>query len=153
MDTASLELLSHSVPSARDIHSHAFEAIGAFSLSDKKTCDQPRVNNPCPADCDRKILNIDSDEPLTIVSFDEWQTGNPESKCDYLIFDSGENKSQFAFCELTCSVEKYVEPDGDKIGKRAKAYSQMVKTWKLISESENPVFHATILTYVIRVFP
>ena len=147
MDTASLNLLSRSVPGSRDILNHAFEASGTFSLYDERTCSQPRLRESCPTDCNRKILNIVSDEPLTIVSFDEWQTENPESKCDYLVFNSGEDKKQFAFCELTCTVEKYVEPDGDKIGKRAKAFSQMAETWRLISESENPIFHADILRY------
>lgn len=44
-----------------------------------------------------------------------------------------------------------MDPDGDKLGKRAKAYSQMLETWKLLSESDNPVFQVNVLRYVRKI--
>ena len=153
MDTDSLSLLSLSMPSpaGADINAYAFEKNGFFSLTDNRTCGQPRRTQPCPTGCNREILRIHTTVPLTIVNFDEWQHDTEDSTCDYLIFDSGNNKKQFAFCELTCSLGKYVDSRQDKTGKRAKAHSQMVETWKLISESANPVFQANILRYVTKI--
>lgn len=150
MDKNALELLSFSVPSTSEIYGFAIEGVGSFSLSDPKSC-QIRINNPCPAGCNKEILKIDTTESLTVVAFDEWQHSNPNSTCDYLIFDSGENKRLFAFCELTCSVEKYVEPNNNQPGKRAKAYSQMLETWKLLSESDNPVFYLNVMCYTRKI--
>ena len=153
MDTASLELLAHSVPAPGDvaIEQYAFERNGSFTLSDSKTCRQPRRTEPCPANCNQEILCIHTSEPLTVVGFDNWQQDASDSACDYLIFDSGAAKKKFAFCELTCSKERYVEPREGSSGKRAKAYSQMMETWRLISESENPIFKAQVLNYVDKI--
>lgn len=151
MDIDSLKLLSFSVPSTKEIYGFASEAAGSFSLYDAKACDQPRINHPCPEGCSREVLKIEATGPVTVVAFDEWQQENTDSTCDYLVFDSGENKRVFAFCELTCSVEEYVESNENKSGKRAKAYSQMVATWELISESDNPVFQANVMRYVSKI--
>lgn len=151
MDKDSLDLLSFCVPSVSGIYGYAYEEIGSFSLSDRKTCSLPRRDYPCSEGCGQDILKIETTEPVTVVAFDEWLHSTPDSTCDYLIFDSGENKRLFAFCELTCSIEQYVEPDGDKLGKRAKAYSQMLETWKLLSESDNPVFQVNVLRYVRKI--
>ena len=151
MDKDSLELLSLCVPHTEKIDGYAFEAVGSFTLSDSKTCNPHRINHPCPTGCNQEILKITTTDPLTIVALDEWLQNSHDSTCDYLLFDSDENKKLFAFCELTCSVEKYVEAHDNKPGKRAKAYSQMVETWKLLSENNNPVFKANILRFVRKI--
>ncbi|MDE6695482.1 MAG: hypothetical protein K2K25_01235 [Muribaculaceae bacterium] len=151
MDSTQLNLLWRCFPTATDPTDFSFEAVGTFSLTDKNACLQNRSSNPCPSDCCREILNIHSEAPLIIVAFDEWLKDYPLSKCDYLLYNPGIEKHIFAFCELTCSLPKYVEERADNVGKRAKAYSQIISTWNLIFESENPMFKANILNYVRKI--
>ena len=151
MDTTQLNLLWRCFPNATDPTDFSFEAVGTFSLTDDKACSQDRYSNLCPSDCSREILIIHSNSPLTIVAFDDWLKDFPISTCDYLLYNSDTQKKMFAFCELTCSLPHYVEDRVDNIGKRAKAYSQMISSWKLISESENPMFKAQILNYVRKI--
>ena len=51
-------------------------------------------------------------------------------RCDYLLVDATDEHNKIAFCDLTCSEEKYVNPNDGKypLGKRAKASSQMRKS-------------------------
>ena len=151
MDTTQLNLLWRCFPNASDPTDFSFEAVGTFSLTDDKACSQDRYSNTCPSDCSREILMIHSNSPLTIVAFDEWLKDFPISTCDYLLYSSDTQKKIFAFCELTCSLPQYVEDRVDNVGKRAKAYSQMISSWRLISESENPMFKAQILNYVRKI--
>ena len=151
MDNTQLNLLWRCFPTATDPADFSYDAVGTFSLTDNKACSQYRYSHPCPSDCSREILIIHSDSPLTIVAFDEWIKDFPSSKCDYLLYNTGIQKQLFAFCELTCSLPLYVEARADNVGKRAKAYSQMISSWKLISESENPIFKAQILNYVRKI--
>ncbi|MDE6522853.1 MAG: hypothetical protein K2L17_08555 [Muribaculaceae bacterium] len=151
MDTTQLNLLWRCFPNATDPTDFSFEAVGTFSLTDDKSCYQDRNSNRCPSDCSREIIIIHSNSPLTIVAFDEWLKDFPISTCDYLLYNSDTQKKIFALCELTCSLPHYVEDRVDNVGKRAKAYSQMISSWKLIAESENPVFKAQILNYVRKI--
>ncbi|MDE6560111.1 MAG: hypothetical protein K2K75_01875 [Muribaculaceae bacterium] len=151
METTQLNLLWRCFPAATDPTDFSFEAVGTFSLTDNKACTQERSSNQCPSDCNREILIIHSEAPLTIIAFDEWLKDFPLSKCDYLLYNTGIQKQLFAFCELTCSLPQYVDDRVDNVGKRAKAYSQMISSWRLISESENPVFKAQILNYVRKI--
>ncbi len=149
MDTDALRLLSLSLTSRNDIKGYSYEMEDSFALSDLKTCSSPRKVNLCPSVCNEDILKIDTDRPLTIVRYDDWMSDESQKKCDYLLFDSGNDKQKFAFCELTCSQKKYVDEDDSTIkkeGKRAKAFNQMQETWSLIKESDNPVFQ----TYILR---
>lgn len=97
------------------------------------------------------ILHVNSPEPLTIVAFDEWLSKGSNTRCDYLMFDSGTTKRRFAFCELTCSLEDYVNSNGTAPGKRAKAYSQVRRSWEVIKESDNPVFTSYVLQFVEKI--
>lgn len=128
MDTSKLNLLWRCFPNATDPTDFSFEAVGTLSLTDDKACSQDRYSNPCPSDCSREILIIQSNSPLTIVAFDEWLKDYPVSTCDYLLYNSDTQKQLFAFCELTCSLPPYVEDRADNVGKRAKAYSQMISS-------------------------
>ena len=135
METTQLNLLWRCFPAANDPTDFSFEAVGTFCLTDNKVCTQERSSNQCPSDCNREILIIHSEAPLTIIAFDEWLKDFPLSKCDYLLYNTGIQKQLFAFCELTCSLPQYVEDRVDNIGKRAKAYSKMISSWRHISES------------------
>lgn len=72
MDKDSLHLLSLCVRSVSEIYGYAYEEIGSFSLSDRKTCYLPRRDYPCPEGCGQDILKIETGEPVTEVAFDEW---------------------------------------------------------------------------------
>lgn len=79
------------------------------------------------------MLRLNSENPLTIVNLEDFFTkfdGNALSsvrdKCDLMLYDNVHNR--LAFCEMTCTQEKYVKPynnsRGHNEGKRAKAYKQ-----------------------------
>lgn len=149
MDTHALSLLKVCLPQAQgEILDFASEFRGRFFLSDPKTCGLPRRGKPCPVECDHSILWIRTLNPVTVVAFDEWLNNGENSKCDYLIFDSGSQKVRFAFCELTCSIEKYVNDRENQSGKRAKAFEQMTQTWQLIKDSHIPTFSISVLQFV-----
>lgn len=149
MEETPFRLLSLALPSSKDIMDYVVMQNGLFSLSDSKTCDSPRRTERCPENCDRQILFIQSQNDVAIVRFDEWQELSEDEKCDYLLFDVSPERKRLSFCELTCSLEKYVVPDSvaAKPGKRAKAYNQISKAWDIIKNSHNPVFSNFALQY------
>lgn len=72
---------------------------------------------------------------MTIVNLEDFFTqfdGNALSsvrdKCDLMLYDNVHNR--LAFCEMTCTREKFVKPynnsRGHNDGKRAKAYKQLL---------------------------
>lgn len=150
MDKNALQLASLAFPGVRNSLDYAFAQTGKFSLSDSNTCNGPR-NVHCDVNCNKDLLNLYSDREVTILAFDEWLSKKRNERCDYILFDSGEEKLKFAFCELTCSRQEYVDPSEGKIGKRAKAFNQITESWMAISKSENPVFKAYVLQFVEKI--
>ncbi len=59
--------------------------------------------------------------------FDGLTLSSLKDKCDLMLYD--QDKNHLAFCELTCTQSKYLEPydnsKGRHEGKRAKAYKQL----------------------------
>lgn len=107
--------------------------VGTSSFCDSKACEAcaPKAKNVCEA---QEVLKIVHSQELVKAELEEFFLqfdGNARSaikdKCDILLYDNDRNR--IAFCELTCSVSKYVEPydnkRGHNIGKRAKAYKQL----------------------------
>ncbi len=150
MDTTALSQLSMAFPAFGDASVLAFEVSGAFFLTDPNTCGVPR-RIPCDPNCQKDILKINSADALTIMPFDKWLSSGKNEKCDFLIFDSGTTKQKFVFCELTCSQQKYVDPSPGNIGKRAKAFNQIEKSWEAIYNSDNPIFRAYVLQFVEKI--
>lgn len=150
MDTTALSQLSMAFPGFGDASVLAFEVSGALFLTDPNTCEVPR-RIPCDPNCQKDILKINSADALTIMPFDKWLSSGKNEKCDFLIFDSGTTKQKFAFCELTCSLQKYVDPSPGNIGKRAKAFNQIEKSWEAIYNSDNPIFRAYVLQFVEKI--
>ena len=110
---------------------------GLVELSDSKACDDCQGHRPRRAQCDRVNLRLDtSASPVVIVDFEKYvnQFDNTAAamrdRCDYLLVDATDEHNKIAFCDLTCSEEKYVNPNDGKypLGKRAKASSQMRKS-------------------------
>ncbi len=101
----------------------------SFALSDSVACQACNINQ-----CNQNILYIDTKTRLSVLHFEEFvsQLDNTRAalseRCDYLIYDEEEDRNRIAFCELSCSSDKYVNPNEGRVGKRAKAYSQLMKS-------------------------
>ncbi len=149
MDTNCLRLLQNAFPDACDISGFTEEKEGVISLRDDKTCIGSSRVPSCDYDCDQTLLFIKSDAPLTIVNFDRWRSSGEGKKCDYLAFDSSEDRKRFALCELTCSISKYVDYNKflNRIGKRAIAREQMRQVWHNIINNSNPALWVYIEQY------
>lgn len=151
MDKNVVRLIEYAFASGASVSECTDESVGTFTLGDAMTCGNKRRNaaEACDEHCDRSLIRIHSEDPLTIVGFDKLVQAD-EEKCDYFIFDSGMVKTRFALCELTCSLEKYVYKDASsgKAGKREKAFRQMMNTWQRIVKNENPALMTHIYQYI-----
>ena len=123
-----------------------------FILTDPKACDSCQSNSQRKnrMDCNREVLKVyvENDE-VTVINLEEYlgQYKFAKEKCDYLLVDNTENHRKISFCDLTCSDEKYVEPNKGvySAGKRVKAKHQMVQSMEyLLDES---LFAQFILTF------
>lgn len=131
---------------------------GAVELSDSKACDACQEFRPLRAQCDRVNLRVDtSAKSIEIVDFEKYvnQFDNTSAamrdRCDYILVDASVGHNKIAFCDLTCSKEKYVNPNEGKytLGKRAKAAMQMKKS--LENLLEEPLLEHYILTFPEKV--
>lgn len=87
---------------------------GNVVLSDQKACAQCRTNRPEREGCNEENIKFDfGDNLVKIVDFEDYisQFDNTvamiKDRCDYLIVDDNFHV-KVAFCDLTCSEEKYV---------------------------------------------
>lgn len=127
---------------------------GLVDFSDSKACDDCQELRPQRNSCNRVNLKIDaSANPIEIVNFEKYisQFDNTPAairdRCDYIFVDATLGHDKIAFCDLTCSEEKYVNPNGGKypLGKRAKASEQMKKSLEGLLQV--PLFAHYILTF------
>lgn len=107
---------------------------GNVELNDSKACANCLKLRPNRLACDKVNLRLDTSGILVkIVDFEKYanQFDNTSAamkdRCDYMIVDGTCGHDKIAFCDLTCSEEKYVNPNNGKypLGKRAKAFMQM----------------------------
>lgn len=131
---------------------------GLVELSDTKACDDCQELRPQRIQCDRVNLRVNtSTKPIEIVDFEKYvnQFDNTAAamrdRCDCILVDSSVAHNKIAFCDLTCSEEKYVNPNSGKypLGKRAKAALQMKRS--LESLLEEPLMANYILTFPEKV--
>ena len=131
---------------------------GVVELSDTKACDGCQVLRPQRNQCDRVNLRVDtSAQHIEIVDFEKYanQFDNTvaamKDRCDYILVDASAGHNKIAFCDLTCSEEKYVNPNDGKypLGKRAKAAAQMRKSLECLLKE--PLFAHYILTFPEKV--
>ncbi len=131
---------------------------GLVKLSDSKACDGCQKRRPERIHCDRINLKINtSNSPVGIVDFEKYITqfdhtpAEVRDRCDYLLFDATVGHSKIAFCDLTCSEEKYVNPNTGSYpaGKRAKAVKQMQTSLECLLEE--PFSANYILTFPSKV--
>ena len=130
---------------------------GSFSLSDNKACAQCKADKEDRASCNEENLNVHSSIDVNVLDFEGYiaqYSGTSlgiKDVCDFLMFDDSTSHQKIAFCDLTCSEEKWVNPNTGKYpeGKRAKVKTQMLASLEyLISE---PLTSVNILTFVERV--
>lgn len=131
---------------------------GMVELSDAKACDDCQELRPQRIACTKVNLRVNtSDNSIDIVDFEKYanQFDNTaaamKDRCDYILVDASIGHNKIAFCDLTCSEEKYVNPNDGKypLGKRAKAAMQMKKS--LESLLAEPLLATCILTFPERV--
>lgn len=107
---------------------------GLSTFADNKACTECENSGRTICD-DEVVLRLNSENPLTIVNledffiqFDGNALSSVRDKCDLMLYDNVHNR--LAFCEMTCTREKFVKPynnsRGHNDGKRAKAYKQLL---------------------------
>ena len=127
--------------------------VGLVELSDPKACDDCQELRPQRAQCDKINLRMKASNPIVIVDFEKYinQFDNTAAamrdRCHYIFVDASVGHHKIAFCDLTCSKEKYVNPNGGKypMGKRAKASEQMKKSLERLLQE--PLMAHYILTF------
>ena len=103
---------------------------GLSTFADNKACTECENSGRKICD-DEVVLRLNSENPLAIVNLEDFFTkfdGNALSsvrdKCDLMLYDNVHNR--LAFCEMTCTQEKYVKPynnsRGHNDGKRQYRY-------------------------------
>lgn len=101
-----------------------------FSLNDNKVCFECRSKDSMFADCNQRVLEISAHKEVHVLNFEQFINqfdGTPAAiigdRCDYILYD----EQKIAFCDVSCSSRKWVEPNNGKYpqGKRAKVYEQM----------------------------
>lgn len=134
--------------------------IGTFALTDNKACEDchQQLGRIDRRNCDEEILKIGSNgQEVTVVNFEKYISqfdgtpANIRERCDYLLVDDTENHRKIAFCDLTCSDGKWVEPNTGKYseGKRAKAKKQMMASIKTLLNV--PLLDHAILTFAEKI--
>lgn len=132
---------------------------GSFTLSDSKACTACKAM-PSRTDrvsCDEANLNIHSSDDVAVLEFERYiqqfsrTSLGIKDVCDYLLFDESNNHRKIAFCDLTCSDEKWVEPNTGKYpeGKRAKVKSQMLDSLEYLLKED--LLAVVILTFAEKV--
>lgn len=131
---------------------------GLVELSDSKACDECQDDRPQRRHCNRINLTVDAAaNPIEIVDFEKYSkqfdhtAAAMKDRCDYLFVDGSSHHHKIAFCDLTCSEEKYVEPNDGKypLGKRAKASEQMKKSLECLLQ--DPLTAQYLLTFPVKV--
>lgn len=159
------ELLQHSLPielgvCPDGIKVDALQKTNPFTLSDSKACHDCHLQ-PQRADrakCNEEVLSVNNNgKEFVVINFEEYacqfdySPARFSERCDYLLLDGTESHHKIAFCDLTCSDQKWVEPNKGLYpqGKRAKARSQMIKSIEVLMHQN--ILEQYILTFAEKV--
>lgn len=133
------EILLRILPQAYGLHREKIklsttELTGNETLSDKARCINCKTKQNHPCNEQNMLINTNTakvtvvDHESYIKQFNGTQLGNGRI-CDYMLVDDSGSNYKVAFCDLTCSMAKNVEPNKERTklpeGKRAKAVSQL----------------------------
>lgn len=130
---------------------------GSFILSDSKACTACKASRTNRGACDEENLNIRSSVDVAVLEFESYiqqfkkTSLSIKGVCDYLLFDESNNHRKIAFCDLTCSDEKWVNPNTGRYpeGKRAKVKSQMLDSLEYLLTED--LLKVAILTFADKV--
>lgn len=137
-----------------NIHVDVCQYNGIVKLCDEKACEECQKNRPERSECNKITLIVDASiAPVDIINFESYAkqfdgtAAALKDRCDYLLVDATAAHDKIAFCDLTCSEEKYVTPNKGKypLGKRAKAVKQMKSS--LESLLRNDFLAQNLLTF------
>ena len=138
---------------SKEVNVSLTEHTTLFSLSDSKACISCRAARDERQDCNEEVLRINPNgNIIQVINFEayiqQFAKVMPEQKdrCDYLLYSETKDERKIAFCDLTCSDIKWVEPNKGKYpeGKKAKARQQMNRSIEyLVTE---PLFGEFIYT-------
>ena len=132
------ELLQQRYPSEYDLPCEKIEVFykvlsNSVVFSDDKACMQCHQRFIERATCNEENLKINfGNNSVISINFESYigqfdhTKAEITERCDYLLVDDKEH-TKIAFCDLTCSEEKYVNDDTEhfRLGKRAKAIKQV----------------------------
>ncbi|MCQ2273305.1 MAG: hypothetical protein MJZ86_00760 [Bacteroidales bacterium] len=133
------EILLQTLPQAYGLNRghiqlSANELAGSVALSDTARCANCTTKQKPP--CDKQTMRMNTsaatvilvDHESYIKQFSDAQLGKGKN-CDYMLVDDSGSNYKVAFCDLTCSLAKSVEPDERRNslpeGKRAKVMAQL----------------------------
>ncbi len=131
---------------------------GIVDLNDSKACDECLKLRPHRKSCDKVNLRLDTSKfVVEIVDFEKYAnqfdntSASMKDRCDYIMIDRVPRHEKIAFCDLTCSEEKYVNPNNGAypLGKRAKAFEQMKRSLERLLQE--PMLAQYILTFPEKV--
>lgn len=132
---------------------------GSFTLSDSKACTACKAM-PSRVDrvsCNEENLNVHSTSDVAVLDFEKYiaqffKKNISINICDILLFDESINHHKIAFCDLTCSDEKWVLPNAGIYcpeGKRAKVKTQMMDSLEYLLKE--PLLAVNILTFAEKI--
>lgn len=115
---------------------------GTSSFHDAKACSDCKARNIAVCETE-EVLSVDHDCVMVKVELEQFFTqfdgtalSSLRDKCDLLFYDKIGHR--IAFCELSCSKGKYIEPyntaKGPNRGKRATAYGQLKSSIKKLAD-------------------
>ena len=91
---------------------------GFVELYDAKACDYCFQRRPERNGCNKTNLIINAfTTPIGVVDFEAYikqfdnTVAKAKDRCDYIFVDGAAGHRKIAFCDLTCSKKKYVEPN------------------------------------------
>ena len=95
------------------------ELTGCVSLKDTKRCGNCKTKQTHP--CNEQNMQMDTgiatvtlvDHEAYIRQFHGTKLGRGKN-CDYMLADDTGSNYKVVFCDLTCSLEKNVEPDEER---------------------------------------
>lgn len=114
--------------------------FGKFSFVDLRACSDCKIHK---ADCNHIVINVDSSDQVIeaiqleafLDNFTHLKSIQSGKKCDLMLV----SEDKVVFCDMTCSMSKYINPykmkDGQlKIGKRNTVKQQVANSITLLCD-------------------
>jgi hypothetical protein len=144
------EILLQTLPQVYGLHREQIalkteELTGNVALSDTARCANCKTKQSHPCEEQNMRMNVGTasvtlvDHESYIKQFNGTQLGRGKN-CDYMLVDDSGSNYKVAFCDLTCSLAKSVEPDEGRTslpeGTRAKVMVQLEESVRRFANQE-----------------